>query len=71
MTCRVDWTSGNTNTKLNLTPFSRELCFLFQIFDKSKTSCYHLVTRLMRPTDLQQAVSTTRNKSARNKLLTC
>ena len=37
---------------------------------KSGTSCYHLVTRLMRPTDSQQVVPTSLISSARNKLLT-
>ncbi len=37
---------------------------------KSGTSCYHLVTRLMRPTDSQQVVPTSLITSARNKLLT-
>jgi hypothetical protein len=40
------------------------------VVDKSGTSCYHLVTRLMRPTDSQQVVPTSLISSARNKLLT-
>jgi hypothetical protein len=43
---------------------------LFPVVDKSGTSCYHLVTRLMRPTDSQQVVPTSLISSARNKLLT-
>jgi hypothetical protein len=43
---------------------------LFPVVDKSGTSCYHLVTRLMRPTDLQQVVLTSLISSARNQLLT-
>jgi hypothetical protein len=43
---------------------------LFPVFDKSGTSCYHLVTRLMRPTDSQQVVPTSLISSARNKFLT-
>ena len=43
---------------------------LFPVVDKSGTSCYHLVTRLMRPTDSQQVVPTILISSARNKLLT-
>ena len=38
--------------------------------DKYGTSCYHLVARLMRPTDSQQVVPTILISSARNKLLT-
>jgi hypothetical protein len=43
---------------------------LFPVVDKSGTSCYHLATRLMRPTDSQQVVPTSLISSARNKLLT-
>ena len=43
---------------------------LFPVVDKSGTSCYHLGTRLMRPTDSQQVVPTSLISSARNKLLT-
>ena len=43
---------------------------LFPVVDKSGTSCYHLVTRLTRPTDSQQVVPTSLISSARNKLLT-
>ena len=38
--------------------------------EPSVTSCYHLVTRLMRVTDSQQVVPTSLISSARNKLLT-
>ena len=44
--------------------------FMFPVVDKSGKSCYHLVTRLMRPTDSQQVVPTSLISSARNKLLT-
>jgi uncharacterized membrane protein len=37
--------------------------------DKSGTSCYHLVTRLMTVTDLQQVVPTRLIQAVRNKLL--
>jgi hypothetical protein len=37
---------------------------LFAVVDKSGTSCYQLVTRLMRPTDSQQVVSTSLISSA-------
>ena len=37
--------------------------------DKSGTSCYHLVTRLMTVTDLQQVVATRVIQAVRNKLL--
>jgi hypothetical protein len=43
---------------------------LFPVVDKSGTSCYHLVTRSMRPTDSQQVVPTSLISSARNKLMT-
>jgi hypothetical protein len=43
---------------------------LFPVVDKSGTSCYHLVTRLTRPTDSQQVVPTSLISSARNNLLT-
>jgi hypothetical protein len=43
---------------------------LFPVVDKSGTSYYHLVTRLMRPTDSQQVVPTSLISSARNKLMT-
>jgi hypothetical protein len=38
---------------------------LFPVVDKSGTSCYHLVTRVMRPTDSQQVVPTSLISSAR------
>jgi hypothetical protein len=44
-------------------------CF-FPVANKSGTSCYHLVTRSMRPTSSQQVVRTSLIPSARNKLLT-
>jgi hypothetical protein len=31
-----------------------KLSFQMPVVDKSRTSCYHLVTRLMRPTDSRQ-----------------
>jgi hypothetical protein len=37
--------------------------------DKPGTSCYHLVTRLMTVTDLQQVVPTRLIQAVRNKLL--
>ena len=40
-------------------------CF-FPVVDKFATICYHLVTRLMRPTDSQQVVPTSLIPSARN-----
>jgi hypothetical protein len=43
---------------------------LFPVVDKSVTSCHHLVTRLMRPTNSQQVYLTSLISSARNKLLT-
>jgi hypothetical protein len=43
---------------------------LFPVADKSGTTCYHLVTRLTRPTDSQQVVPTSLISSARNMLLT-
>jgi hypothetical protein len=44
---------------------------LFPVVDKSGTSCCHLVTRLMRPTNSQQVVPTSLISSACiNKLLT-
>ena len=43
---------------------------LFSTVDKSRTSCYHLATRLMGPTDSQQVVPTSLISPARNKLLT-
>ena len=43
--------------------------FLFLVIDKSWTSFYHLVVRLMRPTDLQQVVPTNLISSARNESL--
>jgi hypothetical protein len=43
---------------------------LFPVVDKSGTSCYHLVTRLTRPTDSQQVIPTSLISSARNKLIT-
>ena len=44
---------------------------LFPVVDKSGTSWYHLVARMMRPTHSQQVVPTNLIPSARNKLLTC
>ena len=45
---------------------------LFSVVDKSGTSCYHLVTRLMRPTHTQHAAPTSLISSARNKFVaTC
>jgi hypothetical protein len=44
-------------------------CF-FPVANKSGTSCYHLVTRSMRPTSSQQVVRTSLIPSAPNKLLT-
>ena len=43
---------------------------IFPAVGKSRTSCYHLVTRLTRPTDSQEVVPTSLISSARNKLLT-
>jgi hypothetical protein len=43
-------------------------CF-FPVVNKSGTSCYHLVTRLMMPTDSQQVVQTSPVSSARNNLM--
>jgi hypothetical protein len=52
--------------------YYRNVCShcLFPVVDKSGTSCNHLVTRLMRPTDSQQVVPPSLTSSARNKLLT-
>jgi hypothetical protein len=50
--------------------FAVSLHSFFPVVDKSGTSCYHLVTRLTRPTDSQQVVPTSLISSARNKLLT-
>jgi hypothetical protein len=47
--------------------YSQTQC-LFPVVEKSGTSCYHLVTRLMRPTDSQQVVPTSLISSACNKL---
>jgi hypothetical protein len=58
--------------RLKISQFVNKMCShcLFPVVDKSGTSCYHLVTRLMRPTDSQQVVPTSLISSARNKLLT-
>ena len=42
---------------------------VFVLLDKSGTSCYHLVTRLMRSTDSQEVVPTSLISSARGKLV--
>ena len=42
---------------------------LFRVVDKSGTSCYHLVTRLMRSGDSQQVVSKSLISSACNKFI--
>ena len=42
---------------------------LFRVVDKSGTSCYHLVTRLMRSADSQQVVSISLISSACNKMI--
>ena len=54
------------------TQFVNKMCShcLFPVVDKSGTSCYHLVTRLMRQTDSQQVVPTSLISSASYKLLT-
>ncbi len=58
---------------LEISQFVNELwshC-LFPVVDKSGTSCYHLVTRLMRPTDWQQVVPTSLPRTKLfNKLVT-
>ena len=59
---------GLQYTHKNLTASVRTACS--QLLDKSGTSCYHLVTRLMRPTDSQQVVPASLISSARHKLLT-
>jgi hypothetical protein len=48
-----------TNTR-KISQLVNKMCShcLFPVVDKSGTSCYHLVTRLMRPTDSQQVVPT-------------
>jgi hypothetical protein len=43
---------------------------LFPVVNKSGTSCYYLVTRLVRPTNSQRLVRTSLISSARNKRLT-
>jgi hypothetical protein len=58
-----------TCVRKNLTTCQQDV-FALIVVDKSGTSCYHLVTRLMRPTDSQQVVPTSLISSARNKLLT-
>ena len=50
-------------------PFSETVSRSLLLVDKSGTSCYHLVTRLMRPTDSQEVVPTSLMSSARNKVL--
>ena len=40
--------------------------YLFPVVDKSGTSCYHFVTRLMTATDSQQVVPTNLISSSRN-----
>jgi hypothetical protein len=42
---------------------------LFRVVEKSGTSCYHLVTRLMRSADSQQVVSISLISSACNKMI--
>jgi hypothetical protein len=56
--------TGCMSKKSHLPTKMRSHC-LFPVVDKSGTSCYHLVTRLMRPTDLQQVVPTSLISSAR------
>ena len=54
---------------LDNSPFSETVSRSLLLVDKSGTSCYHLVTRLMRPTDSQEVVPTSLMSSARNKVL--
>ena len=59
-------------TRVEISQLLNNMCShcLFPVIDKPETSCYHLVTTLMRPTDSQQVVLTSLISSARNKLLT-
>jgi hypothetical protein len=59
-------------TRLKISQLVSKMCShcLFPVVYKSGTSCYHLVTRLMRPTDSQQVVPTSLISSARNIFLT-
>ncbi len=61
-----------SSTHLKISQLVYKMCShcLFAVVDKSGTSCYDLVTRLMRPTDSQQVVPTSLISSARNKLVT-
>ena len=61
-----------STSRVKISQLVNKICShcLFPVVDKSGTSCYHLVTRLMRPTESQQVVPTSLISSARNKLMT-
>ena len=63
--------NGKVKVKL-ISQLVNKMCShcLFPVVDKSGTSYYHLVTRLMTVTNLQQVVPTSLISSARKKLLT-
>jgi hypothetical protein len=58
-------------TRVKISQLVNKMCShcFFVVVDKPRTSCYHLVTALMRPTDSQQVVPTSLISSACNKLL--
>jgi hypothetical protein len=60
------------HTPKNLTACQQDVFILLvvPVVDRFGTSCYHVVTRLMRPTDSQHFVLTSLVSSARNNLLT-
>jgi hypothetical protein len=68
----IDLHIPHWSTRVKISQLVNRMCShcLFPVVDKSGTSCYHLVTRLMKPTDSQQVVPTSLISSARNKLLT-
>ena len=59
---------SNTRVKVSQLVNKMYSYCLFPVVDKPRTSCYHLVTRLMRPTDSQQVVPTSLISFAPNKL---
>ena len=66
------WIKCCCHAQIKISQVFNKMCSqcLFPDVYKSGTSCYQLVTKLMRSTDLQQVVPTSLISSARNKLLT-